>query len=202
MKKILTIILIFSITSYYGQQRRLTIQRLLSTELNSLDKDEHSVEYSLNNIPIKEKEVKRQLEFIKNITKLTFKHYKAKIIQERNHTIRIYNAFYKNTTVEKLVEIKSVYHTFDKKKQYEYLDYFIILKNKPKHIQISFDENGICGYELENNKVAITRETIILVEDKMKEIDIEEKKEISSKANEAYYSFEKEIDSLKAKYFK
>lgn len=202
MKNILSILFLFSITSNFCQQKPLIIQRLLSSEIKSLDKDDHSVEFSLNNKPLSKKEVRLQLEYIKNISTLHFKHYKAKTIREKNHTIRIFDINSENASVEKLIEIKSVYETFDKKNKYDYLNYFILSKNKLKHIQISFNENGICGYEIDNDKVTITREFIKLIEDKMKEIDIEEKKVIASKANEAYYSFEKEIDVLKAKYFK
>jgi hypothetical protein len=70
------------------------------------------------------------------------------------------------------------------------------------HIQLSFDENGISGYLWGNSEFYVSRESIILVEDTIEEIDTQEKKVITDEANKAYHLFKDDIDKLKTQYFK
>lgn len=183
MKEIILLFSLFCFYSSYSQQETLSLEKLLLIELKNLTGHQHGNHYMIDNKMASEKRVKQNLHYIKNISRLDLKKYKIKTIQTENHTVRIIKAIDKETNIDRLVEIKSVYTSFDKKRQYNYSNYYIVTKKKPMHIQLSFDENGISGYQFGNNKFYVVRESIILVEDTIEEIDTLEKKVITDKAN-------------------
>jgi hypothetical protein len=202
MKEIILLFFVFCFYSSYSQQKTLSLEKLLLAELKNLTEHQHGNHYMVDNKMASEKRVKQNLLYIKSISRLDLKKYKVKTIQTKNHTVRIFKAINKETNVGRFVEIKSVYTSFDKKRQYNYSNYYIVTKKKPMHIQLSFDENGISGYLWGNSEFYVSRESIILVEDTIEEIDTQEKKVITDEANKAYHLFKDDIDKLKTQYFK
>ncbi|MFC4818370.1 hypothetical protein [Flavobacterium sp. GCM10023249] len=202
MKKIILILFTNCFLSVHSQQNLFTLDNFLSIELSKLDSLEHGVHYMINDEMVSDEKVKQNLQYLKTICQIDLKKYNLKTIQRQNHTIRICEAINKSSNIKQIIEIVSVYQTLDKKNEYNFFNYYIVSNKKTKPIHISFDENGITGYQLGRKKTNVVREMIILIEDSMREIDIENKKITHSVANEKFDSFIEEIEQLKKYYFK
>ncbi|MCL9804528.1 hypothetical protein NAT51_03280 [Flavobacterium amniphilum] len=202
MKKILLLFIFFCFLSVHSQQNELAIQKLLSEEIKGLIGDEHGVHYMYRNKMVPEEKVKQELEHIKSISLLDLKKYKVDTIQKGNHIVKIIKAIGKNTNVEKLIEIKSVYTTFNNKSQFYNFNYYIVSKSKPSHISLSFNENGIYSYTVNGKEISTSREMIIVYDDNISEIDTSEKKMIYSEANKTHDVFLSEIEALTQQYFR
>lgn len=155
-----------------------TLGSILSVATNSIA--DHGVDFFENNKKLDSTTIAIDFATIQALASIDMSNYKVEYIKKGKQLIKYFEST-DNTKFPRIIEVVTREFSKNKKIQLEVINFLIMSKKPPYHIELEVNENGINYYQIDKREVYSVRESIIYLDDEIDKSAFNEAKKIIDK---------------------